>query len=1322
MGTSSLFFTKLESGEKSLDMNLFPNKGTNSNHLTIFILKIEAYIEKILQIKIKIYVIKKFIVGAVSHCKLMRIMLAIKMNYSSYGEGKARFLILLRAGDIELNPGPEELLLVSQNCRGLKNNEKFKQLLNACHSIRSKGTKIIALQETHIEKSMLNYSWSGNFALTPSQGAKGGVITLLGPNTIVHEQRDIDSECHVLLTEVIANNKSNSLIIVNLHAPCPHNNEKLKFFEAIHENVTDLCNSNDNCDIIIMGDFNTTFWPTERINTKRSKKETDVALKISSMFKDLNLVDCWNKFESTMTWRHGEKMSRIDRIQWSASMSLQHESTVADWSLTTSDHSAVVTKLAGLNGEKSISRITRIDTSFLSNIELRRRFLIEIDKRMSQLDETTLDQHGKLEFLKVSIRSVAIEIATNYKKEMEAEFTTIKSEISFWQSAFERAIDDNFRNLAKSNLDVLTSRRDKYLNQRGKYLCERSKTKWYQEGERSTKYFLNINKAKNNLQEMSELLIDNKIIRGKSDINRHVEGFYSKLYERGDSKKSNESIINQFLNKMNLVPVTARDVLDSEITVDELYSTLKSCQDSAPGPDGIPYSLIKLTWKHFGGLLLNSWKQATETGQLTISHEQSYLRLLPKDGKDTRLLKNWRPITLSNCDFKIITKTLSQRLSKTVCEVVSSNQTAYIKDRQISDNLHMMLHTTENINTESMLVSLDAEKAFDSLEHWYIKEVLKKIGLGNFVKIFDLLYRDQKVDIILNGQDAGKYKIKNGVKQGDALSCILFILGIEPLLRNINSDQEIKGININSNNIPKAVAYADDVACIIKPEIRSLQGVFNHYDNLTKVSGLRLNADKTEIISSTSIDKFRVTYGSQSLEIQTVKQIKVNGIHLSYDCEYARKLNITNMLGVVESTLKGWTNRSLSLLGKIQIFKTFGLSQILYTLSVLEINKQESKKLTDIIYKYIWNRNMDANKAPDRIKRKILLTKISALGFGMIDYKEVIHSLRMKNMIRLLNMADNPLTNIIKSSISRSVIKVKMISPIREPLDSTIKLMSRKWLDCTESDLYINNSVIFEIICREFYGNLVQTRFRNQKLCRTHRNDTISEIINSEKSTILLNKIDPKIMNYIGGMLDTQHPSSSHISYDKFPVKGKLVVWTKITSKSLREVETKIPIPPKLVQTSDSQSLKKLARTIGSLTNCKLKSIILRCLHGDVYCRERMFRFGMTDDNKCSRCSQVETIEHMLFTCKYVSELWKLIGSVTGIKNSNLQEILGLNPIHDKVTLTIHAEILRRLLAIERPVEAIKDLLKSAVRSLSIVEKGFSKYQVKKILDHLEQT
>ena len=252
MGMSSLNFTKLESGEKSLDTNLIPNKGTNSNHFITYLIKITSnthaelntpeineknvsmkifivgivshykliiemlfgklnYSDELYEkgrrgLKIEKVLIKGFIADTVSHQKLIRKMFFDKRNYSdeSCEEGRSRFLILLQAGDIETNPGPEDLLLVSQNCRGLKNNEKLKQLLNACHSMQTKGSKIIALQETHLEKSMLNYLWSGNYALTPSQGAKGGVITLLGPNAIIHEQRDIKNECHVLLIEIIS--------------------------------------------------------------------------------------------------------------------------------------------------------------------------------------------------------------------------------------------------------------------------------------------------------------------------------------------------------------------------------------------------------------------------------------------------------------------------------------------------------------------------------------------------------------------------------------------------------------------------------------------------------------------------------------------------------------------------------------------------------------------------------------------------------------------------------------------------------------------------------------------------------------------------------------------------------------------------------------------------------------------------------------------------------------------------------------------------------------------------------------------------------------
>lgn len=150
--------------------------------------------------------------------------------------------------------------------------------------------------------------------------------------------------------------------------------------------------------------------------------------------------------------------------------------------------------------------------------------------------------------------------------------------------------------------------------------------------------------------------------------------------------------------------------------------------------------------------------------------------------------------------------------------------------------------------------------------------------------------------------------------------------------------------------------------------------------------------------------------------------------------------------------------------------------------------------------------------------------------------------------------------------------------------------------------------------------------------------------------------------------------------------------------------------------------LKGLGKNITTMTNVKLKSILLRCMHGDVYSRERMFRFGMTSDNLCSRCQQIETTEHMLIGCDYVLNLWTKIGRITGIPNRNLDEILGAHEIHDKITLTIHAEVLRRLLAIERPVSDVDDLLLSIVRYLNTLERGVTKYQVAKIVEYLEQT
>ena len=196
-------------------------------------------------------------------------------------------MLLIRSGNVERNPGPSngDVMLISQNCRGLKCKDKLKQLLCRLNKIGS-SSKIIALQETHLESSYLKYSWSGNSAITSSLGAKGGIITLVSGNINILDQIDIENDAQILFTEIIDNKESTPLVIVNLHSPCAHDQTKIEFFKKIKDQIDTFRLDHGPSEIVIMGDFNTTFWPSERINTTRSKREVTVASELINIFED----------------------------------------------------------------------------------------------------------------------------------------------------------------------------------------------------------------------------------------------------------------------------------------------------------------------------------------------------------------------------------------------------------------------------------------------------------------------------------------------------------------------------------------------------------------------------------------------------------------------------------------------------------------------------------------------------------------------------------------------------------------------------------------------------------------------------------------------------------------------------------------------------------------------------------------------------------------------------------------------------------------------------------------------------------------------------
>jgi Reverse transcriptase (RNA-dependent DNA polymerase) len=323
---------------------------------------------------------------------------------------------------------------------------------------------------------------------------------------------------------------------------------------------------------------------------------------------------------------------------------------------------------------------------------------------------------------------------------------------------------------------------------------------------------LNVLNKRRGQQEIVRLVTDRGEITESGEIDAEINRFYKELYERGENINAHTDEF--FYENVTKVDIAMAERVISPLSKDEIYQTLLTCRDSAPGPDGIPYSYYKKYWSFFGDVLARSWSEALQSGTLPDSHKKSILRLLPKNGKDVSKLTNWRPITLSNCDHKLITKCLARRLTSVLGPSLHPNQTAYLPGKQIQDNLRV-LNIINEASPDALIISLDARKAFDSVSHNYIRRTLVAYGLGSFVPVFNLLYDQQKVSIHVNGRKLDGYSIRNGVKQGDSLSCILFIMCMDPLIRNIEANPNIIRPEIQGIPLPKVLAYADDITCMI---------------------------------------------------------------------------------------------------------------------------------------------------------------------------------------------------------------------------------------------------------------------------------------------------------------------------------------------------------------------------------------------------------------------------------------------------------------------------------------------------------------------------
>ena len=886
--------------------------------------------------------------------------------------------ISLISSGIESNPGPVndndnynlnepmEILdfeFLTINCNGLTNDVRLLQAIGRIKKHIKNRNAIIFLQETHNANIiLLENIWEGKVHISSGTGGSRGVITLSTKNFNIKSFKS-DTEGRYLFTTIELGN-SHLLYTANIYSPNNHDESKVFITETLRDWDHFCLHQNDqthsHSSYVIAGDLNCVLSETDSQNRNRTASEKRLSEVILTNMEERDMYDSALRSSNgnNFTWNRGDIFSKIDHIFLSVDLLESTKAYNTIWDLVKSDHAAINIKVR----RKDINRRGfSYPKLYLSDLRINgatELIKAEINKAIEEFP-SHWNPHQKLDFIKLVIRTNILELRAKHKSS------------NFLVDALRAALNQfsSFPSLDSDQTEQFNSIRAK-LSREEDILSDKLRimagVKWIEEGERSTKFFLNSINSTRAASTLDYLNTDNGPVHHIKDILQHAKDFYNNLYTN-----QTPTNVDGFYDNCPLLSVNAQNDLDKPLTMSDLRTALKSCTDSTPGLDGIPYSYYKIFSNQLLPLIMDSWNYSLSTKTLPQSQSTSVISLIPKVGKDKHDIKNWRPISISSCDLKIITKSLSIKVGKFLNEIICESQMGYVPGRDINFN-NRLLRTAMNFcnsnDLDYICMSLDAQKAYDSLDHNYITNTLKNYGFPkNFIDMVDVLHRNNNAQVQVNGFLSERFSIKRGVKQGDALSCALFIIAIDPLLRNLEQNRLIDHLNVTTNCQIKTIAYADDIAIVTRNTDESINCCFQEYSKLTKMSGLTLNADKTEILNLSSSAKVNTTsiYNNIELNLTHKNAIVICGNYLSLDQQASYEHNVTNKIKKLNNQLNKWRGRNLSINGRMIIVKTFAISQLIFTTQFQTILVKDLKRIEHLCYSFVWN-------GPDRVKRSVL--------------------------------------------------------------------------------------------------------------------------------------------------------------------------------------------------------------------------------------------------------------------------------------------------------------------------------------------------------------
>jgi len=272
-------------------------------------------------------------------------------------------------------------------------------------------------------------------------------------------------------------------------------------------------------------------------------------------------------------------------------------------------------------------------------------------------------------------------------------------------------------------------------------------------------------------------------------------------------------------------PAVELESLDTPFTEAEILNAIKQLpSDKAPGPDGFTGLFFKRCWpiiKPDVVAAVNAFYN-NRCNDLNLLNKATIILIPKKEGAET--IQDFRPISLIHAIAKIITKILALRLAPLMNDLTSHCQSAFIKGRSIHDNFMYVRNLARRFHrnkTPALLMKLDFSKAFDSVRWDYLITLLQKRGFPTrWTNWITSILATSTSRVLLNGIPLDPIPHDRGVRQGDPLSPLLFVLAIDPLPRLL-SIATARGLLSKLHGRAarfRASLYADDATILIRPD------------------------------------------------------------------------------------------------------------------------------------------------------------------------------------------------------------------------------------------------------------------------------------------------------------------------------------------------------------------------------------------------------------------------------------------------------------------------------------------------------------------------